>query len=579
MRASIALMALAIGLVGFIQYSWFRQSAAAEIEGAFRSLNATVFQTMSREFQRYAPLLVDLRGLRSVSGPPALRAALGRTLSIYGPEGSVPRLVSTVGVASLRDPSTVATLRRDGAWASEPSAFALPIPDSALRQLADGEIVACSGKQGADRQFILALAYPGALAVVELDAEGFFGTYIKPAVASVLPASSIEWTRDDRAARSAPEGKRPRVAPPRRSFNPLRALLGAAPKEGRTFPIIVPATMDAFIMRGSGWFDSWAPGEGGEGSYRPLESGEFPDPRASSMMRVAKVEVSSSSVVGSVERRLSINLLVSVLLLLGLGLAFAAALLQKHKIGVIQRREREFVASVTHELRTPVTAIRSAADNMRRGLVGLERMAPYGEMIHAQSLRLGSMIEEVLLFSQVEGKAAQSPVYSTVDSGEFLEELRAPLEAIAKAEGIDVDWDFGSLPRSFRCDAEALRLIVSNLVANALNHAYVGPERGGVRVIGKACLPGALQFFVEDDGRGIPKAEAALVFEPFYRDEESRSRHEKGSGLGLFIARRKARLLGGELALESPYARIDGARRPGCRFTLELPIKEQADDR
>jgi two-component system capsular synthesis sensor histidine kinase RcsC len=211
---------------------------------------------------------------------------------------------------------------------------------------------------------------------------------------------------------------------------------------------------------------------------------------------------------------------------------------------------------------------------MRRGLVGLERMAAYGEMIHAQSLRLGGMIEEVLLFSQVEGGTAQTPPLASVRAASIVAELQAPLDAIARSEGIRVEWDFGSLPREFRYDAETLRLILSNLVTNALYHAYPDGEKGEVRVFGKARLPDLLQFFVEDDGRGIARQEGALVFEPFYRDATSRSLHEKGSGLGLFIARRRARFLGGEIRLESPYERMDGMRRPGCRFTLEIPFEE-----
>jgi signal transduction histidine kinase len=206
-------------------------------------------------------------------------------------------------------------------------------------------------------------------------------------------------------------------------------------------------------------------------------------------------------------------------------------------------------------------------------------MAPYGEMIHAQSLRLGSMIEEVLLFSQVEGGTVQKPPLAPLRTEAFDAELRAPLEAIAHSEGIRIEWDFGSLPREFLYDAETLRLILSNLVANALYHAYPGPDKGAVRVVGKVRLPDAIQFFVEDDGRGIAKKEADLVFEAFYRDEASRARHEKGSGLGLFIARRKAALLGGDLKLESPYERIDGVKRPGCRFTLEIPFEEPDDVR
>jgi signal transduction histidine kinase len=584
-RASIALIVLVIGLVGFIQYSWFRLSASEEIESAYHGLNATVLQTMSREFQRYAPLLADLRALavgsetstasRGQTFERSFKNGLEREYALYGPTGSVPRLLTLVGAVSVADPSSTSILDPDGAWKRVISPFALPVPEAAKRRLAVGGLVVCSG--GEDRQFILVPAGSRYIAMIELDTDGFFEAYTKPAVAAVLPDSKIEWSRS--APGGARDSSRPRGIGPRRTFNPIRALFGGASKEGRTFSLVVPATMDSFLMRGLGWFDSWSPGSGGEGSYRPLQRGEGPDPRAAITLRSARILVSSNSVLGSMERRLALNWLFSILLLLGLGFAFAQAVIQNHKLGIVRRREREFVASVTHELRTPVTAIRSAADNMRRGIVGLERVAPYGEMIHAQSLRLGSMIEEVLLFSQVEGGTVQSPVLATLRPDELAQELRPPLDAIARAEGIRVEWDFGSLPREFLGDAETLRLVLSNLVTNALYHAYPGPEKGELRVIGVAPFPEAIRFLVEDDGRGIAKREAALVFDPFYRDEASRARNEKGSGLGLFIARHKARLLGGDLKLESPYSRIDGSKRPGCRFTLELPFKEAGDVR
>jgi signal transduction histidine kinase len=577
LRTSIALIVLAIGLVGFIQYSWFRQSAAVELQGAYRSLYATVLQTMSREFQRYAPLLADLRAIATDRPGSSLHERLEREYELYGPSGSVPRLVSLIGLARLGEPTTISVLGGDRSWSRGPNPIELPVPESAQRQLAGGDLVVCGGQgeAGRERQFLLVPASPLEFVVLELDAMGFFEAYTKPAVAAVLPDFKIEWTTDVHDGDRDREGPwSPRRQPPRRGFNPIRALIGAPSSDMRTFAIVVPASMDSFMMRGSSWFESWSPGSGGGGSYRPLRIGQGPDPHASITMRVARIVVSSNSVVGSVERRLGLNWLFGTLLLIGLGLAFAQAVVQKHRLSLVRKREREFVASVTHELRTPVTAIRSAADNLRRGLVGIERMAPYGEMIHAQSLRLGSMIEEVLVFSQVEGGSAQPPLLAPVRVAELEAELEAPLDAIARSEGIDIDWDFGSLPAEFLGDMDTLRLVLSNLVANALYHAYPGDHKGSLRVLGKTLLPDKLQFTVEDDGRGVSRKEASLVFEAFYRDETSRARHEKGSGLGLFIARRKARLLGGELSLESPYERIDGSRRPGCRFTLELPYKD-----
>ena len=107
-----------------------------EIEGAYRSLNGTVLQTMSREFQRYAPLLADLRGLARGGRIPtaAMRSVLERENELYGPSGSVPRLVSLVGLSSLSDPSSTSILGTDGKWKSAQSPFALPVPEFASRQ-------------------------------------------------------------------------------------------------------------------------------------------------------------------------------------------------------------------------------------------------------------------------------------------------------------------------------------------------------------------------------------------------------------------------------------------------------------
>ena len=98
-------------------------------------------------------------------------------------------------------------------------------------------------------------------------------------------------------------------------------------------------------------------------------------------------------------------------------------------------------------------------------------------------------------------------------------------------------------------------------------------------------IPGKLQLSVEDDGRGIEPRELKRIFDPFYRDSVSRERQEKGSGLGLFLIKRKASIAGGRLTAESPYKRIDGTKPSGCRFTLILPCtaeqtgQEQIDDR
>jgi len=111
-------------------------------------------------------------------------------------------------------------------------------------------------------------------------------------------------------------------------------------------------------------------------------------------------------------------------------------------------------------------------------------------------------------------------------------------------------------------------------VVNSINHAYpaLAPSRS-VRVTLRHLVPDRLELVVEDDGRGISPKEAKKVFEPFYRDRVSRNSQEKGSGLGLFLARRQARRIRGDLTLESPWRRLDGSRKPGCRFVLTAPFR------
>lgn len=582
MRVSIALIALALVIVAFIQFFWFRQSATMELEESLHSLYATVTQTFSREYQRYAPVIAGLRELSSdgAAAPDKAKAALERLYGLYGPSGSIPGLVASVGIASLADMTETSTLGADRQWKSIQSEFLIPVPNEIVRQLTEGKLVFYDGPRAEEWQFILVRAGRASIAVTKIDASFFFATYIKPALSSALPGATIEWadaTPQDRANEAAANlrnGKK------RSQFNPFSTLLGLRSKERRTFSVSLPVTMDTYAMHGGS--------SGSEGTkedetkYRILPGGKDRVYRNDSRMKSASIVMPEGSAMVMRELRLSLVWLLSVIFLIGIGFAFAQTILQKHKLKTVGEREREFVASVTHELRTPVTAIKTAAFNMREGLVGPERMATYGEMIYSQSLRLASMIEEMLLFSKVEGRKGQISALGEIASADLLGELRPPLDEIALSSGIRLSWNFGALPERFVGDAEAIRVILNNLVANALYHAYPpysGGETGEVRVISRIRMPEKLQFLVEDDGRGIAKAEAKLVFEPFYRDEESRSNHEKGSGLGLFIASRKAEMLGGKLELESPYKRIDEARRPGCRFTLELPFKEPDDVR
>lgn len=525
------LLLVAFGLlavVGIIQYQWFSRSAASEVEVTVRGLEATLRQSVGREFLRYAPVVTELEALRSTSTRAQAHVVLDRLLATYGPQGTVPGLVAWVGYEAS---GTFEKALVPGVWRVAPSPTTSQGPPS----------------PGPENLLALRLEPPGTAVVLGLEVDRFFATYVLPALAEVVPDAQITWTRDDRDS-PPPEPFDPQAY----DFNPFSALF-QSPK---------PPTLTVGIPRA---FD--LPARGTQGTNLPAL-------RLLSGWKVS-VELPAESPIRAIERRLAWNWLASSLILVVLGGAFALVVGQASRADALRRREREFVASVSHELRTPLTVIRSAADNFVQGVVPQEKQGRYGTLILDQSLRLGRMIEQMLAFAQAEADSAPPKVAAPLVFAPWWDQVRPPLEALALARGCTLVWDVGGLPPSGTTDPEALRLVLDNLVINALNHAYppAAPTdtRGrAVRITMRHLVPDRLELVVEDDGRGISPQEAKKVFDPFYRDEVSRSNQETGSGLGLFLALRNAQKMGGSLRLESPWRRL-GAKRSGCRFQMVVP--------
>lgn len=277
------------------------------------------------------------------------------------------------------------------------------------------------------------------------------------------------------------------------------------------------------------------------------------------------IKYKGKSLIASKENYITLLWVLTFTLLLGVGIAYIFILNQIRRLKELRAKEKVFVASVSHELRTPLTVIHSAADNIQNGIITQERMSQYGDLIKNQSSRLSSMVEGILLFSRLEGKSEKSPVLREIIINEFIKDLDIVKDSVIKDFGAKVYLDF-NLNHNFISDRDSLILILSNLLINAGKH---GSKVIRVRIHIK--VPKKLIFIVEDDGEGIEKREIKHIFEPFYRCEKSYLKQTKGSGLGLFLSSRKAKLLGGDLRVESPYERIDEKKRSGARFILTVP--------
>ncbi|MDA3851629.1 MAG: HAMP domain-containing sensor histidine kinase [Spirochaetaceae bacterium] len=277
-----------------------------------------------------------------------------------------------------------------------------------------------------------------------------------------------------------------------------------------------------------------------------------------------------TSLIAEKEKKYTIQWLLILTLLMSIGVAYYLILFQIVSLKKIRQREKEFIATITHELRTPLTVIQSAADNIESGILNHKKIMQYGNLITGQSKRLSSMIEGILLFSRLEGKAETPPLLREVDFSLLKQNLSVFATSLMGNSLNFISINFDDLPPSAMTDMETIELILTNLISNSNKHGYIDGAHGSIEVKGLLEGEDSLVFYVEDQGTGIEKIEKKDVFEPFFRGKKSLKHQVKGTGLGLFICSRKAKLLRGSLSLEKKNDR-------GCLFRLQLPyipIKE-----
>ena len=258
-------------------------------------------------------------------------------------------------------------------------------------------------------------------------------------------------------------------------------------------------------------------------------------------------------------RRRNIALGLGVLALLGTAGAVLAVSAQRAQ--ALARQQIEFVAGVTHEINTPLAAIRSAGQNLADGIVTEpSSVKRYGQLIEREGARLATLVAQALDFA---GIASASRAYGAepVAVGQLVDEAVGDLRLVLEQGGVTVEKDVPADLPAVRGDAAALRRVITNLVANATKFAAAGKwvavraARGG---------KGRVVLRVEDRGPGIPRDERQRVFEPFYRSHARERNDIPGAGLGLSLVRHVVRAHGGDVRIEAR----DGG---GTAVVVELP--------
>jgi HAMP domain-containing protein/CheY-like chemotaxis protein len=253
------------------------------------------------------------------------------------------------------------------------------------------------------------------------------------------------------------------------------------------------------------------------------------------------------------------------------------------QLALSSKYKSEFLANMSHELRTPLNSLlilsKLLADNKDGNLSG--KQVEYAQTIHSSGSDLLSLINDVLDIAKVEaGKMEVNPAEMS------LNEVKATLEKSFKAMADQKSLDFSvsvapDLPATIYTDAQRLEQVLKNLLSNAFKFTTEGSisliirraeksRRFQQSTLNKA--EDIIAFAVKDTGIGIAPDKQRLIFEAFQQADGTTSRKFGGTGLGLSISREIARLLGGEI-------RVDSAPGQGSTFTLFLPMhfKPQPD--
>jgi two-component system sensor histidine kinase SenX3 len=232
----------------------------------------------------------------------------------------------------------------------------------------------------------------------------------------------------------------------------------------------------------------------------------------------------------------------------------------------LEATRRDFVANVSHELKTPVGAMALLAEAVLNASDDEEHVRRFGGKILREATRLGTLVTELIALSRLTG-AEKLPELTTVEVDAVVGEALGRATLTLESSGVEIATDG---PSGLLVDGDRTLLVtaLSNLLENAV--AYSPP--GSPVSISRRLFEGHVEIAVTDRGIGIADEHQQRVFERFYRVDKARSRVTGGTGLGLAIVKHVAANHGGEVKLWS---------RPGTgsTFTLRIPARRVSGDK
>lgn len=233
----------------------------------------------------------------------------------------------------------------------------------------------------------------------------------------------------------------------------------------------------------------------------------------------------------------------------------------------LARLKSDFVSTVSHEFKSPLTSIRQLAEMLQAGSVpSEERRQRYYDVIVEQSVRLSSLVTNILDVARIE-EGRKDFRFETVDVAELVDEVVSAAEHQWRHEGFVVRAEVERPLPAIQADRSSVGQAVSNLIDNAIKYS------GDAREVNVRAYAGdgLVTIAVQDQGIGIKEEERDRVFERFYRGGDALTRSVKGSGLGLTLVEQIVQAHHGSVRVDSQVGR-------GSTFSITLPAMTEHDD-
>ena len=227
----------------------------------------------------------------------------------------------------------------------------------------------------------------------------------------------------------------------------------------------------------------------------------------------------------------------------------------------LENMRRDFVANVSHELKTPLTSINGFVETLIMNEdLQVSKRNRFLAIIQKESDRLKRLIEDILLLSSIENK--NDLVKESISLYDVFKEVYDMINYIASSKNIDLSYEFEDDKVVVQAYGDYMKQLLLNLIDNAIKYT----PNGGKVIVKQFTKDNNIIIEVIDNGMGIPKEDQSKIFQRFYRVDKARSRSVGGTGLGLAITKHIVNSLNGSISVESEFGE-------GSKFIVKLPKK------